>query len=466
MRLSLLRRDYAILMLFFTWGLGIAQGTLLGRAAGEDYLAGYTPEAVPPGKLFFTWFVVLTVQINFVLFMITRMREIASPFRITLPIPARDLWFTRMFAIEINVVGAALLQCLFYTLNYDPPLHQLHYTLAFNAISFIFLMPFLYRSVRVRSGGPGMPLMIYLPLLLGLIWTFTQIGVRTYIPGVVCMVAAVALCGMTWVRLPAGFELQPKRPLSLSFLEDAASFCIGWTERLPLLGSFVRMDRALRSGQWLSVPQLVLILSLTTGIGCLAFTGSPLALVACVVVIQYVLFARTINGGARVAHLPISRARVFHHAALPGLLGAAALAALLATLLPSLTFGQVFSSKAYALGVILYLLTWKFCLALLPAAMATPPRTARGWTWRHATNVHIWLALLLLVFVCAAELRNWTPGAVSGRPNLLLDLSEMLPLGSAALWALAGLVLVLSYVALLREVLRSEPVTATKVIES
>ncbi|MFH0946273.1 MAG: hypothetical protein V2A76_13820, partial [Planctomycetota bacterium] len=173
MRLALLRRDYAILMLIFTWGLGIAQGTLFGRAAGEDYLAGYTPEAVPPEKRFLFWLVLMTVQSNFVLFMITRMWEIASPFRITLPIPARDLWFTRMFAIEVNMLGAALLQCLFYTLNYDPPLHPLHYALAFNAISFIFLMPFLYRSVRVRSGGPGMPLLIYLPLLLGLIWMFT-----------------------------------------------------------------------------------------------------------------------------------------------------------------------------------------------------------------------------------------------------------------------------------------------------
>ncbi|MFH0946711.1 MAG: hypothetical protein V2A76_16065, partial [Planctomycetota bacterium] len=287
----------------------------------------------------------------------------------------------------------------------------------------------------------------------------------TYVPGSVCIVAAVVLCGVTWARLPASFELQPQRPCSLSFLEDAGSVCFGWTERLPLLGSFVRLDRALRSRQWLSVSQLVLVLSLTTGIGCLAHTGSPFTIVAVVVVVQYLLFARTLNGGAQVAHLPVSRVRIFHHAALPGLLGVAAAAALFVAFLPSLSFGQVFSSEVYALGVILYLLTWKFCLSLLPAAMATPPRTARGWTWRHARNAHIWLALLLFVAVCVSELRNWKPGTIGGRPNLLLDLSERLPLGSRALWALAGLVLVLAYGALLREVLRSEPVSATKVLE-
>ena len=69
----------------------------------------------------------------------------------------------------------------------------------------------------------------------------------------------------------------------------------------------------------LNPRHLVIFFSLTLMLGVVAFTRSPWGGLLAVVLLQMAWFSRCVVGSGRVAHLPISRERLFRHAVVPGL---------------------------------------------------------------------------------------------------------------------------------------------------
>ena len=460
MRFALLRRDYALYMLPFVWGLGMLQGYVIGRAASGDCLQGYTPDRIPPEKTFFVWFLVQSVMACFYWFGIARLFEIASPFRMTLPIAAREIWMTRMGTMLVSILGGALLYSVFFALAYEPPLHPIQITLAFNAIAFIVLMPFLYRCLRVRCGGRGMPVLLYAPLLLGLIWLFTVIGLRTVLPGVISLSLAAVLGLITWLRLPQGFELSV-RGSGLGRLPGLPD----GLDRLPLLGRFIRLERAIGTRAWLSRPQLILVLGITAGLGVLACYRSPFGVLVLLVIVQFALFGRGLNGALHLAHLPIRYERIFHHAALPGLVGPGLLALLIASASSGSDWPAILSSKPLAVGFLIYTLLWKFSLSLVPARQSAPRLESSGWL-RDRCTIHDLAIVVLLILIAGVEIYRGFEAESAGGASTLDVVGGLVPVEAPWLWGTGVIVMVIFYFALRREVLGTERAPATGGLQS
>lgn len=454
---ALLRRDHALYMLPFVWGIAAVQGFVIGRAAYEDALLGYTPEAVPAGNTHFVWLLVTTIQIVFVYFGMTRLHEIASPFRMSLPIAARDLWKARMSAILLTAGGAALIDCLFYAVAYKLPLHSLQLTLAFNFVCFTLLFPFLFHSARVRVGNRGMPFVLFGLLIALLVLLFTQvIGMRNVAPGVLCLATTVVLAVSIWRRLPESFELSASPVVSGPDWIARVGSLLAWTDRVPGLRGFVRLDRAVRVEGWLSRPQLLLVLSLSFGVALLAFLRSSLAGVITLVLMQMIWFSRTTAGDARVAHLPIARGRLFLHATLPAIVAALAAVCLFGRLLLEKSWQRLFAGPECALFLLVAALTWYACLSLLLVGRRTPPgRGTNVWARRFARpRIVLPVFWLLALIVLDRSHRVATEGADPS--SLLMDLAGRLEFEAAPLWAAAIVVAASLYLALRRDYLNTE----------
>ena len=404
-------------------------------------------------------------------FAVGKMHEIASPFEMAMPIDARTLWAVRLIGMTTVVCGGIVGFGIGFLLTYDVPLQPHQWTLAFNVTGHVLLMPFLYHSVRIRSPKWGMPLPVYLPLLGILIYGHVRFGMDTVIPGAITLALAAILGVTTYVRLPMCFELPTgARGARVEAFTGRASF--DGLDALPVAGRFLAAARALRPPSWFTRSQTRLLLWLVALLNVFALSLSLYALVLVLVLAQFAWFARTVNGGSRLAHLPISRGWVFMHATLPGLLAGCVGVAILVGYVPDLTWARVFASKQVALGVALYSFVWWFTLSLLLAAMATPPATASRWRRRHLARIRHWAALALTALALAfyvserarmgadgiSALRFWE--MIDGRP-FLGALAAVVPLGPSVLWGLAALCCVAAFLWLRREFFEVEMVPAT-----
>jgi len=461
---GLLRRDPAMRVLpimFVAFGVLGAMGS---RAVLEPGQA-----ATPPDLQDLTVTMLLVTvwaMINY--FAVGKMHEIASPFEMAMPIDARDLWAARLIAMSSTVCGGIVGYCIGFVIGNDLPLQPFQWAIGFNATAFALLIPFVYHSVRIRAPKWGIPLPVFVPLLGALIYGYARMGMTTPVPGIAALAVTAVLGATTYARLPRAFELPTAKPGNGGdSLADRVS--LDGLDDVPGIGTFLAATRALRPPAWFTPTQTRLLIGLVLVLNVCALSLSPYVLMLVLVLAQFAWFARTVNGGSRLAHLPIARGRVFLHATLPGLVAGGVIVVSLVAYLPDQSWAQVFASKQVALGVAVYAFAWGFTLSLLLLAMGTPPDSASAWRLRHVTKIRYWcgLALVAIVFALylgeraragASRLRFWE---MSDGSSVFATLAAAAPLGPAVLWGLAALCCAAAFVWLRHEFLAVETVPAT-----
>lgn len=462
MILTLLRRDPAVRGLPIILPAYAVLGAMMARAQLERGLVADPLETrdVAVNLLF----IMAWALINY--FAVGKMHEIASPFEMAMPVDARTLWGARLFGMTAIVGGGVVGFCIGFALAYGAPIPSFQAVHAFNIAALTGLIPFLYTSVRVRTPRWGMPLPVFIPLLVALGYGYLWSGLQTLLPGVVVLVAAAVLGVTTYARMPKSFELAPDD--RSSWAGGFAWLWLEWLDGVPGIGRLLDQARSLRPPAWFTPSQRRLLIPLVLLLNLLALSLSPFVLVLVLVLAQFAWFVRTVNGGSRLAPLPVSRERVFLFATVPGLVVGAVAGAGLVAYLPELTWTQVLASKQAALGFALFAFAWWFTLSLLLDTLETPPATAAGSRWRIFLRAKYWsaagLAVTLLTLSAIERTRNgeaWYLWEASHGRSFLLVLAEALPAPARAVWGLALLCGVIAFLTLRRDFSCAELVPAT-----
>lgn len=459
---TLLRRDPAVRVLPLMLLAYAVLGSMTARAQLES-----GPVAAPfENRQLAVNLLLITAWALINYFTVGKMHEIASPFEMAMPVDARTLWGVRVLAMIAAVGGGMVGFCVGFTLAYDAPIPSPQTALAFNVTAFALLIPCLYTSARIRTPAWGMPLPVFLPLLAAIGYACLWSGLRTFLPGLVVLGAGAVLVASTYVRMPASFELASTARPSEAYGFEWLS--LEWLDGVTGIGRFLDQGRSLRPPAWFTQSQRHLLIALVLLLNVFALSLSPFVLVLVLVLVQFAWFARTVNGGSRLAPLPVSRDRVFLFATMPGLVVGAFTVAGLVAFLPELTWAQVFASKQAALGFAIYAFAWWFTLSLLLDTLATPPLTSAGrFRRRFLRAKYFWATALTLALVVLSALERGRNGEIlyvweasDSRAGLLV-LADALPTGAAPLWGLALLASFAAFAALRRSFYRVELVPAS-----
>ncbi|GEM_PF-2572178 len=350
----LLKNDLLRFTVPAMWALGLVYGVVMADSANKDIATGFGPLTIDPNKTFLEWMMVNTVMICGLVLGSMQAFRVATPFQRTLPIDARALFWERLAVTLAGVLGASLLCSASFMLNYDHPVHPLQLALSVNAQSLIVLVPLLFHSARVQT-AKGMPWYLFAPLLVGLVWSGVQLGMRSYWPATLWLTLSAALAWSIKKRLPRSFVLA--HGSRNSKFGDALSTLGDRLCDLPGLGPALTLDRSLRQPLGLNPRHLIIFFSLTLLLGVVALTRSPWGGLLAVVLLQMAWFSRCAIGAGRVAHLPITRERLFRHAVLPGL-------ALLAATAVADMAGWWTPSPTWPALLVLWAFTWWQLLSL------------------------------------------------------------------------------------------------------
>ena len=461
----LLRRDLTFLMSPFFWACGALFGYVMATAAGVDFAHGTGPSSLDPTRTHFAWMLWLLLMAIPNYFGGGRMWELATPMHLALPLRAWDLWKARMLAMQTAMTGGALFACLAFWLSYEPALQPAQIALAFNAVSMILLVPLVYHSVRVRTYKWGMPLGIFIPLLVGIVWLYARIGLKTPWPGAISLLLSLALLVMTYRRLPLSYQISVRGEGSGKWISETSESVVGFLERVPLLGEWLRVDRLLRPDRVLSKAQLSFVLTLAVVINVFLLSLSAFGLLLALVALHAAWFLRCLNGTSRAAYLPIERRRFFWHGMLPGLLMLALAAWVSTFVLPSAALGGGPSMSSAVAGVAYYILAWWLVLSASMARYATPPPTLRAWRLRYLTMPRLWIGLVLVGVPFLVHMSYWaTTDRVMARP-FPGPLADALPLSATAYWALSAILLVVTQLDLRKQFLGIELASVRNGIE-
>lgn len=434
MILRLLKLDYAIFNLPLFWILGGFMGLLGGRSANEDFAAGYGPAEIPESKTFVAYLLVQMIMLGTIYLASVRMFEIATPFRMALPIDGRDIWRSRVLGMLLAMVGSALVACGMFALTCEQPLHPLQIRLAFNVLSLTLLIPFLYLSWRPRRATWSMPTALYIAAL-AIVWrSYVWLDMRTLRPGVIGLSLAAVLAVVAWRRVPRGFEMHSAAGSIRERVVGGLAACFAWVDHVPGLRDLARLDRLTRTSPLFTRLQLALIGSLMVLAQVALLPRSLFAFFLGGMVFQLAWFARVVNGAVQLAHLPVGRGRVFAHAVLPGLALVVLGAALLLGLMDSVTLQSVVADPAVASGALLWAVLWPLVLSLALVGRATPPSTVAAWRWRWLTSLRTWLFVAIGASLLGFHLSRSTGAGVGNRHTLLEDLGAGLDVGSELLW--------------------------------
>lgn len=461
----LLRRDLTFLMSPFFWAGGALFGYVMATGAGADFAHGTGPSSLDPTETHFAWMVWLLVMAVPNYFGGGRMWELATPMHLALPLRAWDLWKARMLAMQAAMTGGALVACLAFWLTYEPALQPVQIALAFNAVSMILLVPFVYHSVRVRTYKWGMPIGIFVPLLVGIIWLYTRIGLKTPWPGVLSLLLALALLVTTYRRLPLCYQISVRGEGVSTRLRRMSAAGMSHLERVPLLGQWLHVDRLLRPDRMLSKTQLRFVLSFVVFTNVFLLTMSAFALLLVLVALHAAWFLRCLNGVSRAAYLPIERGRFFAHAMLPGYVMLALAAWISVFVLPGLAISGGPSSSSVAAGVVYYILVWWLALSASMLEYATPPSTLRGWRLRKLANPRLWIWVVFVGGPFLLYMSLWATTDRGMARSFPGPLADALPLNATAYWALSAILLVVTQLDLRRQYLGIELAPVRKGIE-
>lgn len=367
----------------------------------------------------------------------SRMFEKATPWQMSLPIGARALWVARLVAVLLPFLGGVLVAEAAYVVAWGDGPSPVGPGIGFNLLAFSAAVPLVYYSGRVGVARWGMPLPLFMPAVAGLAWCLATVGLNEPVFGVLALGLAGVLGVASYLRTPAGYEMwvgsaAGRASLRLASITDAL-------ERFPPLRRLLRLDRMLRAPRWASLGQLKILAVLALVASVFGAFMSPFTGVLALTLLQTLWLARTLNGAARIGHLPVRAGPVFLHAILPPLALVAAVATAAFTFLPGPGWSLVptlLQSKVLAVGAVIYVLTWWLVLSWFLRRLHRPSATTRWIRLRHLAEPRYWLAILLLARWALWRLGDHRAGLPGGAG--FRGFCEELPVPSTTLWLLAA----------------------------
>ena len=443
-------RDRALLGAIVLWPggaiIGYMAAEVLGRAAQDGPIDAF------PGPVAFG-FAVMWAAMAAINYLSGGGREVASHFHMTLPIRGRELWIARMITLYLPFGGAVAWGFGSFLLFAGEATAQGAAMTAANALAIAAFVPALYHSARVGYAERGMPLMVFIPILLLSLGMYGIWGLGSPVPAGVLGLASLVLLVATYLRVPEAFELAETESAVAKAPLPVVPGVVGRVARLPGVEPVASLYLALRPTRWLTKDQFTLLILLGAAVNVLLLLRSPLSALAAPVIIQVAWLIRTANGAARVDHLPLSRERIFRHAVLPPFVAYLVVAVVVLAWSDTVTWRMVITSGPVAMAALLYVTIWSLSIATVATELAPPNLSGTAWRARFPV-LSIWTVLLAVLLFAKS-----TGGAGQ---NVVVALTQRLPLSVGQLWTLTGMVLVTGYLLARRQFLRAEVVSLSR----
>ncbi|MCG6987899.1 MAG: hypothetical protein LJF06_06940 [Gemmatimonadetes bacterium] len=440
MILRLLRGERALMAVVVMWPGAAIIGYMSAEVIGRQAASGHVVEPMP-GPVAFGFAVMFSV-LACVNYYSGGGMGTATRFHMALPIGARDLWVVRMLATLAPFPGAVAVGVVVYALSRGGDFTLEGLALGLNGVAVALFIPALYHSMRVRDAERGMPLAVFVPVLLAALAVGAILGFHTPRPAILFGSAAVLLLVTGFARVPRAFELHPQRGRASRRQLPLVRSVWGSARRLPVLGGALRLNSALRPKRWLSRDQYGLLILLGGAVNLLLVARSPLTVVLGPIIVQVAWFIRTANGASGLDHLPVKRDRIFRHAVLPGLAFVLVGLAVVVAWSESVSLGMLLKARIVPVTALVYVAAWFLSLGSVVTGMATPPSTPSGWRWRYARRWPNWGWVVLVMVLVLARLGGAAPGGVLGR------LAQWIPWDVGGLWASVAATLAIAFLAL------------------
>lgn len=436
----LLRGERALLAVAVMWPGAAIIGYMSAEVVGRRAAAGHVVEPMPALVAF--GFAVMFSVLACVNYYSGGGVGTTTRFHMALPIEARDLWVVRMLATLAPFPGAVAVGVVVFALSRGGGFTLDGLALGLNGVAVALFIPTLYHSAGVRDAEKGMPLAVFVPVLLAALAVGAILGFHTLRPAVLFGSAAVILLISSFARVPRAFELHPQRERASRRGFPMARAMAGWARRLPVLGGAVRLNSALRPKHWLNRDQYGLLILLGAAVNLLLVVRSPLTAVLAPVILQVAWFIRTANGASGMDHLPVKRDRIFRHAVLPGLIFVVAVLAAVVAWSESLSLGTLVAARVVPVTALVYVAVWFLSLGSVMTGLATPAVSSAGWRWRYARRWPNWGWAALALVLVLVRVGGDASGGVLGR------LARWIPWDVGVLWASVAAALAIAFLAL------------------
>lgn len=440
MILRLLRGERAVLAAAVMWPGAAAVGYLAAEVVGRQAALGHVAEPMP-GPVAFAFAVMFSVLAS-VNFYSGGGLSTTTRFHMALPIEGRELWLVRMLSLLAPFPGAVAVGVLVFALARGGGFSLDGLALGLNGVAVALFIPALYHSVGVRDAERGMPLAVFVPLMLVALVGGTALGFHTLRPAILFAGAAVILLVTSFARVPRAFELYPAGGGASRSHPPMMEVVVGATRGIPMVGPAVRLAAALRPRRWLNRDQYTLLVLLGLAVNVLLVARSPLTAVLSPIILQVAWFIRTANGASGLDHLPVTRDRIFRHAVLPGLAFVLVMLAAGVVWSDALTARMLVSARLAPVTALVYVAAWLLSLGSVVTALAPPPAGPAAWRWRHARRWTTWGWGALVVVLLVAHGRGDVPGGAIG------GLVQWMPRSVAGLWTAVVTAFAIAYVVL------------------
>jgi hypothetical protein len=376
----------------------------------------------------------------------------ALPFHLGLPLAARTLWLARMAAsVTALMVPMLVAFAAFYLVN-PAATDSNGLTQGLNFLALLLVLPFLVQARATSANRADVPHPVLHAIAVGVLFIAAEGLVAAFRPsfalvGPAALILVGLLAAFTWRSLPESFELSSALAVGRTPRVTEPRRGLVWLERIPVVSPLALLNRALRLNVLVSLNLVGL------AVGVLAFTMVTLGRGGYVqlyllVLFQVLLFVLTMAGVPRVAHLPISRRRLFVQAVLPGVFIVAAVVAIGILRDPGFRITEALASRTVLAGVALYVLAWALLTAAVMLRHLPPPVTFRERVAsRVGMAVLLALAALTVVGALYPVLGDETRQAAAAR-TWLEALGEWIVVPVGVAWPLLAAIAVALYLVL------------------
>ncbi len=443
MILGLVRRDPATAFLGRGLLIGLGAGAWAGIYFESGLSGGGLAAAPPPLRVIFT--INLCLMLGLPMAIAGQLHRRALPFQLHLPLAPRALGLSRSIAAALVFLLPALVAAAVYVaIRRELGGEGLQDYLRFAAT--MTVAPFLFQL----RGTPGERADLPRPWLHWLVCTALLIAAQCAVVltrpplWLVVPLVAAAVAGLAAFngrRLPASFELAASLGQA-SGRGWSLPAGLRWLRRIPVVSPFAPLNAVLRPAALLWLNLFAVIAGVLNMVAMSARNGNWYALFT-FPMFQTILLVFLVYGLPRVAHLPITRRRLFLQGAAQGFL-LTVLALVLAFWAGGLPDpAAVFGSAATAWGVGAWFLSWFLMVSTaLHWFLGYPPTSggrALSWVLRP---LHSLLGLAPLVW--ANSLFEAEHPRTLATHALFQDLGGLLPSPVLA-WTLAAVIAAAAY---------------------
>ncbi len=399
---DLVRQEPVVRGLWLSVPITMIVGVLAAFLYGENSSHRIVSTSIDDYRDRIAMIVQLTLMLGMGCVLVGQFHLRGRPWHLGLPIPARRLWVARMIAMSTATMLPVIAGFATYYLVNRNSWRSPNVEMGLVFLAIFFLFPFLYharptRSNRVDDFHPIVHWLVFTAIVLSAEVLAARYMLPFAIVGPACLGVAALLGTTTYLGLPRGFEVSGHFHARLGRAFEWRSFRWPRFLEIPLLSPIAPLNRAMRMNVLISFNLAAFALS------CFMFTsvavprGKFLELYM-LAFCQVTFFGLSLIGLPMVAHLPLSRTRLFVQCFAPGSLLAGGALLLGLSRHPTLEWGDVFSSRPAAAGFAAYaIVVFLSCSAVLVPLM-TPGTTRRArlkaWIWRIAYGLFALAALV------------------------------------------------------------------------